>query len=276
MDRYANIKPWNHNRVRLQVPEQELDYVNASTIRLDPLGDRSLPPLRYIAMQSPKILSLNYVWRMVAEQTSSPSVIVQLTNMKEGGAVKCDKYFPDDADETAWNLNEDNIWNDDWRVQLAHESLEELAEGAIEKRKLLLHIEGEAEPRVVWNLLYTPWPDFGVPTAGDLESLFEFMAISRVHTGPSSPRIIHCGAGVGRTGTFICLERLMRELDVGTLEAPTETDPRSQPDLIFNTVDTLRQQRRSMVQSEAQYRFLYDVMRTLWQDKYGIVPEGGG
>lgn len=273
MDRYINIKPWNHNRVKLQVPEQEFDYVNASTIRLDPLGDRSLPPLRYIAMQGPTVPSIHYVWRMVAEQTSAPAVIVQLTSMMEGGAIKCNQYFPNDVDEPTWNLNEDNIWNDDWRAQLTYESVEELADGAIEKRKLLLHIEGEAEPRVVWHLLYTRWPDFGVPLVEDLESFFELMDISREYTEPSNPRIIHCSAGVGRTGTFICLEHLMRELDVGTLEG-SETDTKRRTDLIYNTVDILRQQRRCMVQSSAQYHFLYEVMRKLWQDKYGVVLGG--
>ncbi|EFY99662.1 Tyrosine-protein phosphatase 2 [Metarhizium brunneum] len=273
MDRYINIKPWNHNRVKLQVPEEEFDYVNASTIVLNPLSDNSLPPLRYIAMQGPTLPSFNYVWRMVAEQTSSPAVIVQLTSMTEGGAIKCNQYFPDSKEDATWDLNKDNIWNDNWRAQLSFESLEELANGAIEKRKLLLDVEGEAEPRIVWHLLYTRWPDYGVPTVDDMDSFFELMTISRDHTEPSNPRIIHCSAGVGRTGTFISLEHLMRELDGGKLEA-TETNCKTLPDLIYDTVDNLRQQRRCMVQSEIQYRFLYEVMKKLWQDRYGAVLDG--
>ncbi|OAA49627.1 protein-tyrosine phosphatase 2 [Metarhizium rileyi] len=280
MDRYMNIKPWNYNRVKLQVPEQEFDYVNASTITLNPLCDESLPPLRYIAMQGPTLPSFDYVWRMIAEQTSNPAVIVQLTSMMEGGATKCDQYFPDDPDEPTWNLNKENIWNDNWRARLTFKSLEKLADGSIEKRKLLLHVQGQAEPRIVWHFLYTCWPDYGVPTVEDMDSFFELMALSRDHNAPGNPRIIHCSAGVGRTGTFISLEHLMREMDGGILEA-TEANSKSLPDLIYDTVDLLRQQRRCMVQSEVQYRFVYEVMKKLWQDKYGVVsgghdPDGSG
>ncbi|GAB0134639.1 hypothetical protein EsDP_00003001 [Epichloe bromicola] len=273
MDRYMNIKPWNHNRVKLKVADDEFDYVNASAITLDPLHDSSLPPLRYIAMQGPTLPSLTYVWRMIAEQTVSPAVIVQLTNMVEGGAIKCHQYFPDDADNPTWMLNGDNVWNDDWKARLTYGSREDVADGAIEKRKLLLHVDGEAEPRVVWHLLYTRWPDFGVPTLDDMESFLELIQMSHDHNEPSNPRVIHCSAGVGRTGTLISLEHLMRELDSGALTA-ADDDDQTQPDLIYDTVDHLRQQRRCMVQSEAQYRFLYDVMRKLWQDQYGVSLEG--
>lgn len=273
MDRYVNIKPWNHNRVKLKVAEDEFDYVNASTISLDPLGNKSLPPLRYIAMQGPTEPSIDCVWRMVAEQTSSPAVIVQLTSMEEGGMTKCNQYFPANAEEPTWDLNEDNVWNDNWKARLTYDSFEDLADGAIEKRKLLLHVQGEAEPRVVWHLLYTRWPDYGVPLVQDMDSFFELMPISRELSKPSNPRIIHCSAGVGRTGTFISLEHLMRELDEGTLEA-NSAKAKKILDPIYHTVDTLRQQRRCMVQSDSQYRFLHDVMRKLWQDKYGIALDG--
>ncbi|KAG5914566.1 hypothetical protein E4U53_004620 [Claviceps sorghi] len=272
MDRYVNIKPWNHNRVRLHVADGAFDYVNASTITLEPLRDESLPPLRYIAMQGPTLPSFTYVWRMIAEQTASPAVIVQLTNMVESGAVKCHQYFPDDTDDPVWTLNQDDIWDDGWKATITYDSRKDVANGAIEKRRLLLHVDGEAEPRVVWHLLYTRWPDFGVPALDDMESFLELMQLSRDHNNAAYPRIIHCSAGVGRTGTFISLEHLMRELNSGMfahLDRPGE-QPR---DLIYDTVDRLRQQRRSMVQSEVQYSFLYDVLRKFWQDKHGIVVQ---
>ncbi|KAG5985168.1 hypothetical protein E4U55_000804 [Claviceps digitariae] len=276
MDRYINIKPWNHNRVKLNVADDAFDYVNASTITLAPLRDASLPPLRYIAMQGPTLPSFTYVWRMIAEQTASPAVIVQLTSMVEGGAVKCHQYFPENADDPVWILNEDDIWNDGWKASIAYDLREDVANGAIEKRRLLLHVEGEAEPRVIWHLLYTRWPDYGVPSLDDMESFLELMQLSRDHNNAAYPRIIHCSAGVGRTGTFISLEHLMRELNSGTftdLDHP-EQQQQQQLDLIYDTVDQLRQQRRSMVQSEAQYCFLYDVLRKLWLEKHGILPQG--
>jgi protein-tyrosine phosphatase len=280
MDRYMNIKPWNHNRVKLLVPQEELDYVNASTINLFPSANNDAPPLRYIAMQGPTEPSFDYVWRMIAEQVQSPAVIVQLTTMKEGGAIKCHQYFPLGSNEglpdspSTWTLNEEDVWGDGWKAQLAFESLEELADGAIEKRKLLLTVEGEDEPRVVWHFLYRKWPDFGVPAIGDIDSFFQLMKLSQQHSNPTSPRIIHCSAGVGRTGTFICLEHLLRELDSGVLENYDVNG--EQADMIYETVDLLRQQRRGMVQGEIQYQFIYQVTRRLWMHKYGAQEPDSG
>jgi protein-tyrosine phosphatase len=268
MDRYSNIKPWNHNRVRLQVPDNQFDYVNASAIELPSTSDPAQEPLRYIAMQGPTEPSFAYVWRMIAEQLRSPAVIIQLTSMVENGTIKCHQYFPDDEEETEWSLNEDDLWEDGWKARLVSESVEELASGAIEKRKLLLHVQDEEQPRVIWHLLYRKWPDFGLPEYEDLESFFEMMRLSReLSTDLANPRIIHCSAGVGRTGTFISLEHLMRELELGALRG--SSDEVTQADLVHDTVDLLRQQRRGMVQGELQYRFIYQVMRRLWQERYG-------
>lgn len=202
--------------------------------------------------------------------------------------------------------------------------------------------EAEYEERIVWHFLYKKWPDFGVPALEDLDSFFTLMRLSREKNAahPSNPRIVHCSAGVGRSGTFIALEHLVRELDAGVLEdwdaslvpaAPkgavaagsvvgegdaasteghdghageTETkdvedgdsgskmdgvvvegeqaerpqdhadneeedEGLASDDLIFHTVNQLREQRRHMVQAEPQYHFLYQVLRKLWEDKYG-------
>lgn len=268
MDRYTNIRPWNYNRVRLHVPANQFDYVNASAVVLSSPSDDSLPPLRYIAMQGPTEPSLDYVWRMVAEQMPSPAVIVQLTTMRENGFVKCHQYFPHCDDESTWSLNEDDVWGDGWTAQLTFVRQDEAADGAIEIRKLLLDVDGEDETRVVWHLLYRRWPDFGVPTLQDMDGFFDLMRLSREYSAPSGPRIVHCSAGVGRTGTFICLEHLMRELETGAFDGYDSSA--KTPDPIFDAVESLRQQRRGMVQGEIQYQFIYHVVRKLWRDKYGV------
>jgi protein-tyrosine phosphatase len=175
-------------------------------------------------------------------------------------------------------------------------------------------LPGEYEERVVWHFLYKKWPDFGVPAFEDLDSFFTLMRLSRdKNASPENPRIVHCSAGVGRSGTFIALEHLMRELDAGVLEnwdSPShfrhgrtdeggsattegenhngnrrgEDDPDGKmdvadppaaatgaegDDLIFHTVNQLREQRRSMVQAEPQFLFIYEVMRKLWEERYG-------
>lgn len=280
MDRYANIKPWNHNRIRLRVPEDQLDYVNASTITLDSPSYSHPKPLRYIAMQGPTEPSFPYVWRMIAEQAPSEVVIVQLTSFFEGIHIKCHQYFPDSEEKPTWDLNEEDIWGDQWKSTLTYDSSESLADGAIEKRKLLLHVAGEENPRIVWHFLYEQWPDFGTPSLDDMAGFFELIKLSREHSAPDAPRIIHCSAGVGRTGTLITLEHLIRELEAGGLCDPPpsqelEGQPQKKTDLIYETVDLLREQRRGMVQGTVQYKFIYQVMNKLWQEKYGQPDDEG-
>ncbi|ROT35822.1 phosphatases II [Sodiomyces alkalinus F11] len=357
MDRYTNIKPYNHNRVRLRVPDSTLDYVNASPVTL-PAMNENLPPLRYIAMQGPTRLSIDFVWRMLAEQTRSenPVVIVQLTTMIEGQHEKCFPYLPMSPEEGPWVLNRNDGWEDGWRAELRCESVQELEGGAIELRKLVLRVDppesrensetdeddehdedeedggasledGEDEERVkpeewtIWHFYYTRWPDFGAPALEDVESFLALMRLSRdYNTGKApqpdgatserngndvprsratestgqekkkekddqeeaNPRIIHCSAGVGRTGTFITLEHLKRELDAGTLEnydgslnvtlssgGGDDSDDDAFPDPIVQTVEKLREQRLLMVQSPDQFLFLYQTLRQMWLHRYG-------
>jgi protein-tyrosine phosphatase len=277
MDRYSNIKPWSHNRVKLRVPPAELDYVNASAITLEPLGNKNRTPLRYIAMQGPTPPSVPFVWRMFAEQLTSPMVIVQLTDMVEGGMVKCFPYLPMTMAQTEtepWTVNEQNAWGDDWEATLALDKFETLENGAIELRKLKLQVKDDAKPRDVFHFLYTKWPDFGVPALEDIDSFLKLMRLSRAYNKANNPRIIHCSAGVGRTGTFITLEHLLRELDDGFLE--NYDGDGEKDDLVFQTVNSLREQRRSMVQAEPQFLFIYQVLRKLWLDKYGQGEDGEG
>lgn len=281
MDRYVNIKPWAQNRVRLAVPEGDFDYVNASHIVLPSPSDPGRPPLKYIAMQGPTPASIKYVWRMIAEQLPSPAVIVQLTPFIENGIVKCNLYFPDGDADPVWRIHgEDGAWEDGWSADLKYEGREVFNEGAMVRRKFSLHVVGEDEPRTVWHFLYCQWPDFGVLTKTDLASFFELMRLTREHSSPDGPRVVHCSAGVGRTGTFIALEHLIRELDCGGLYDPSDVDggeeatphktPRSpRPDMIMRVVDALRQQRKGMVQTETQYRFIHHVIRDLWDERYG-------
>lgn len=335
MDRYSNIKPYNRTRVKLHVPESTLDYVNASTIIVPTSDEKQLPALRYIAMQGPTQNSVDFVWRMVAEQFERSAVIVQLTTMVENNAAKCFPYLPMSEEQGPIALNESDGWGDGWGGELRLESVEMLEDGAIELRKLVLSIDPpapinqisvdedgvmevsqpadetpEQDPReiVVWHFLYTRWPDFGPPAPEDLHSFLSLMRLSRefclldeegrvaskdvtsasmmvpgeTHHKDLPPRIIHCSAGVGRTGTFITLEHLMRELDVGHLEdyignATPSPGTRSGEtrDPILQTVETLREQRPTMVQSPSQFTFLYQTLRKMWLDRHTGTSEDG-
>lgn len=317
LDRYANIHPWQNHRVKLRVPEGKNDYINASPIVLHPSprpGNEQPEPDRYIAMQGPKTATIDHVWRMVVEQTESPAVIVMLTETHDGGMKKCSQYFPRSKDDPPFEIGQADEFGDGFRATVRCEGLEETPAGdAIELRKLVIRVHprttpsdapsdetpaaaqpaDEGEERIVWHFLYKKWPDFGVPDVADLESFFTLMRLSRErNAGPHNPRIVHCSAGVGRSGTFICLEHLMRELDAGVLEHYDEqraatpvsgggATPPATPvvveegrDLVFDAVNELREQRKTMVQAEIQYLFIYKVLRRLWQDRYGSGETG--
>lgn len=133
----------------------------------------------------------------------------------------------------------------------------------------------------IYHLLFVGWPDFSVPEGENRNAMLNLITKSATLNHPpnvsetssfpldaspdqkaqsaASPRIIHCSAGVGRSGTFIALDYLLAHLERGNLDTvPDDVDP------ILDTVNAMRKQRMMMVQSEAQFLFLYDVMRLAW------------
>ncbi|KAL7966631.1 protein-tyrosine phosphatase-like protein [Trichoderma sp. SZMC 28014] len=122
--------------------------------------------IRPFALNRPTEASIDHVWRMVAEQTSSLAVIVQITSMS-------------------------NLWGDDWRAKLSTVS-SEIDNDGTEKTKLLLHVHGEEEPHVVWHFLYKNWDNYSPFSLDDLGSFVEVLKLSSQYNAPSSPRIIHC------------------------------------------------------------------------------------
>lgn len=268
LDRYANIHPYNGNRVHLKVPEGKVDYINASPIRL--ITKKDGKENNYIAMQGPKQSTIHHTWRMVWYQLASPAVIVMLTETHEGGQEKCYQYFPKSPEDAPLIINEQDEFADGFKATL--ECVEKEVTGlnnSIEARKLVMKVEGQEEEKIIWHLLYTKWPDFGVPNGEDVDAFFETMKLSRAKNSDSSnPRIIHCSAGVGRSGTFVALDHLADEVEAGALEDKKFQDNDPEQDLIYETVNDLRGQRLLMVQADVQYQFLYAQVKRLWEAKY--------
>ncbi|GAP85133.2 putative protein-tyrosine phosphatase [Rosellinia necatrix] len=270
LDRYVNIQPWANNRVRLPVPEGKLDYINASPIiSPSPLRPKTRPSFNYIAMQGPKVNTVEHAWRMIS-QLKGPVVIVMLTDTHDGYTEKCYPYFPHDSDDERIEVGETDEFEDGFRARVDCISLQERQDGAIQMRKLNLHVDGRKD-MTVWHLLYRRWPDFGVPKVEDHQSFFELMKLSQeLNACADNPRIIHCSAGVGRTGTFIALETLLREIDEGAMDYLDPDRDGNDADLVFRTVNNLREQRRTMVQADAQYAFIYKVLRRRWLERHGL------
>ena len=207
-------------------------------------------------------------------------MVVMLTQTFEAGREKCAQYFPTDFEEPSMDLPvepTDPFVNDE-----AHSKVNEDMLGKItllefeldvacrsEVRKLELTIGSQS--KIVWHYLFAGWADYSKPEGEDREALLRLIKQTASRSSPDNPRVVHCSAGVGRTGTFIALDHLLRELESGELLKATdcETDP------VFETVNQLREQRMMMVYNEMQFYFIYEVLREQCVLKLGGTTEGG-
>ncbi|KAG8594242.1 hypothetical protein GDO81_001129 [Engystomops pustulosus] len=226
-NRYANVIAYDHSRVILMPVEGILgsDYINANYI------DGYRKQNAYIATQGPLPDTFGDFWRMVWEQRSA--TIVMMTRLEEKSRVKCDQYWPGRGADTYG------------MIQVTLLDTIELATFCV--RTFSLHKNGSSEKREVRQFQFTAWPDHGVP-----EYPTPFLAfLRRVKTcnpPDAGPIVVHCSAGVGRTGCFIVidamLERIKHEKTVD----------------IYGHVTLMRSQRNYMVQTEDQYSFIHDAL----------------
>ncbi|MCJ1467965.1 hypothetical protein MMC07_006591 [Pseudocyphellaria aurata] len=250
-NRYVNVQPWAKSRIHLKVPEGKSDYINASPISLrDPLSGVETT---FIAAQGPKSSGLSHFWHMLWQETKDVAVIVMLTQTAEAGKEKCFQYFPLDTDAGTYQIDPIGGAGESGSVAFVEIVEDEISRTTIRKLRLTF---GE-ESRTIWHLLFCGWPDFSVPENEDRIALLELLKLSvEKNNVPKTPRIIHCSAGVGRSGTFIALEYLLAQVESGAM-----AESKDDEDMIFDVVNRLREQRMTMVQSETQYQFLHQVVR---------------
>ncbi|XP_016104612.1 receptor-type tyrosine-protein phosphatase delta-like isoform X4 [Sinocyclocheilus grahami] len=227
-NRYANVIAYDHSRVLLSAIDgiPGSDYINANYI------DGYRKQNAYIATQGALPETFGDFWRMIWEQRSSN--IVMMTKLEERSRVKCDQYWPNRATET-YGL-----------IQVTLLDTVELATYCV--RTFALYKSGSSEKREVRQFQFTAWPDHGVP-----EHPTPFLAFLRrvksCNPPDAGPMVVHCSAGVGRTGCFIVidamLERIKHEKTVD----------------IYGHVTLMRAQRNYMVQTEDQYVFIHDALQ---------------
>uniref|UniRef100_A0A8C4ICB6 Protein-tyrosine-phosphatase n=1 Tax=Dicentrarchus labrax TaxID=13489 RepID=A0A8C4ICB6_DICLA len=234
-NRYTNILPYDFSRVKLisMHNDEGSDYINANYIP----GYKHTK--EYIATQGPLPETRNDFWKMVLQQKSP--IVVMLTQCNERRRVKCDHYWP---------FTDEPVMYGEISVEMLSES--ESPEWTIRKFRL-----GYAdESQDVLHLNYTSWPDHGVPTVNAIESILQFVHIVRQQANRTKdPIIVHCSAGVGRTGTFIALDRLMQHIREHEFAD------------ILGMVSEMRSHRLSMVQTEEQYVFIHQCVLLMWQKK---------
>ncbi|XP_070980531.1 receptor-type tyrosine-protein phosphatase epsilon isoform X4 [Oncorhynchus clarkii lewisi] len=229
-NRYPNILPYDHSRVVLTQLDGNLcsDYINASYIH--GYTDNN----KFIAAQGPKQDTVADFWRMIWEQKTA--TIVMLTNLKERKEDKCYQYWPDQGCWTYGN------------VRVAVEDVTVLVDYTIRKFCIQYQASDGTKPsRLVTQLHFTSWPDFGVPFS-PIGMLKFLKKVKTVNSSFAGPIVVHCSAGVGRTGTFIVIDGV-----IDMMHQEQKID-------VFGFVSKIRDQRSQLVQTDIQYSFIYQAL----------------
>ncbi|OPJ85759.1 phosphatidylinositol phosphatase PTPRQ [Patagioenas fasciata monilis] len=238
-NRFPNIKPYNNNRVKL-MPDAAVpgsDYINASYV------SGYLCPNEFIATQGPLPGTVGDFWRMVWETRAK--TLVMLTQCFEKGRIRCHQYWPEDnkpvtvfGDIVITKLMEDT--QIDWTIRD-------------------LKIERHGDCMMVRQCNFTSWPEHGVPeTTAPIIHFVKLIRASRAHD--NTPMVVHCSAGVGRTGVYIALDHLTQHINDHDFVD------------IYGLVAELRSERMCMVQNLAQYIFLHQCVLDLLASKGSSQP----
>ncbi|KFQ39588.1 Receptor-type tyrosine-protein phosphatase eta, partial [Mesitornis unicolor] len=223
-NRYNNVLPYDISRVKLSDQSSATDdYINANYMP----GYNSRKA--FIAAQGPLPNTIEDFWRMIWEKNIYS--IVMLTKCVEQARTKCEQYWPDKQSKSYGDIivtTVSEIVLPEWTI-----------------RDFTVEKANTPESHTVRQFHFTSWPDHGVPETTDLLINFRHLVHEYSSQNPiDSPTLVHCSAGVGRTGTFIAIDRLIQQIEMeNTVD-------------VYGVVYDLRMHRPLMVQTEDQYVFL--------------------
>ncbi|KAK6485277.1 tyrosine-protein phosphatase non-receptor type 4-like isoform X1 [Huso huso] len=232
-NRYRDISPYDATRVILEGAD---DYINANYINMEIPSSSIIN--RYIACQGPLPNTCSDFWQMTWEQSSS--MVVMLTTQVERGRVKCHQYWPNPGGSSQYG-----------NYQIT--CLSEEGNSAFLFREMTFTHSETAENRELTQIQYMAWPDHGVPD--DSRDFLHFVSLVRnKRAGKDQPLIVHCSAGIGRTGVLITMETAMCLIEC------------NQPVYPLDIVRTMRDQRAMMIQTPSQYRFVCEAILKVYEE----------
>lgn len=234
-NRYKDIHVKWDTRVKLKL-FSSTDYINANYIH-DRTGKRS-----FISAQAPLPNYLSEWWQMI--WTEGVTVIVMLSKLVEKDVCKVHRYWPEELVKSGDDHGVDyGTFSVHWRST-------EVRHGFSSNE---LEVRHQGKSRTITHIWVQSWPDFGVPTTrGGLADPIDTLALIdyvRAQREPGTgPVLVHCSAGVGRTGTVIAIDQAIDELhETGKVD-------------MLSVIKRLRKNRYNMVQRVAQYKFAWQAV----------------
>ncbi|EKE40351.1 hypothetical protein ENUP19_0083G0016 [Entamoeba nuttalli] len=277
-NRYKNVLANN----RSIVPLKSGDYINANYV----FGGR------YISCQAPLTTTIEDFYNMVWEQETP--IIIMLTKYEEKDRIKATRYFPENGIEQKYGKFNIKVGS------ILYNDLQTIKRMETQVREIIIENQIEKSKRSIIHIHYTGWPDFGVPS--NIKQITDMLFISLVCRGKikgiklNGPPIIHCSAGLGRSGTFIILFRIYEHHFYSTLKGRIDFSQCNNNTLIdiklekqindikkalneyeikklvAEIVISLRNERKGIVQSEEQYNFIIQLLNEFYTEIYPFIP----